>query len=128
MIGSTDNMSSQDLSANSRWPANSPHVTPPGAGALFPTLPGEEGVRNPTPWEFPVSQDNIVSLNAPPHVMDPLIFQMLFMMDKEQSEKVDKFKEILCRRCIDKIRSATEEPTPALLREADVDMLKIGKS
>ena len=134
MIGSIDKMNSQDLSANSHWPANSPHVTPPSTGALFPTLPGEEGVRNPTPRQFPLSQasllhstsgeSNLGGLSALLHPMDPLIFQMLFMMDKEQSDKVGKFKEILCRRCIDKIRSATDEPTPALLRVADVDMLK----
>ena len=138
---------SQDLEANSKWPSISPHATKPGTGALFPTLPGERGVGVPTPWEFPPTQayedrsaildspgqssippqvraDQEDRLSAAPHPLDPMLFQILFKFDSSQAEAVNKFKEMLSRRCFEKIRAATDEPTPQLLNEKDVDMMK----
>ena len=132
---------SQDLEANSKWPSISPHATRPGTGALFPTLPGDKGVAVPSPWEFPRTQaykdtpgqssippqvraGQVDSLSAVPHALDPMLFQMLFKFDPSQAEAVNKFKEMLSRRCFEKIRAATEEPTPQLLRDGDVEMMR----
>ena len=132
---------SQNLEANSKWPSISPHATRPGTGALFPTPPGHKGVATPSPWEFPPTQayednpgrssippqvraDQEDSLSAAPHPLDPMMFQMLFKFDPSQAEAVNKFKEMLSRRCFEKIRAAAEEPTPQLLRERDVDMMR----
>ena len=56
--------------------------------------------------------------------MDPAIFQMLFKLDKASDEIVRNFQEMLGDRIMRKIKQASENPTPKLIRESDEVMLR----